>query len=191
MTRRLSGGALALLALAALGSGCADGDLGAVSVRWRLTDLSTGVSYDPMDRAAPDGSGACACAPGDVAAGCGTAGWRVDRVRLEVTDPVSGAPVPIDDRYVLFPCRQREATTPFQIPPGTWALSLRAYDPANPARDQGSTPAPAVREVRKAAITTLDVIQIAVSPLPSGPDGGTDAGTDGGADLGPIDATVP
>jgi hypothetical protein len=195
MTRRLS---LAALLLLALQTGCSDGNQGAVSVRWRITDLSTGVTYDPLDRGASDGSGACVCQAGDRAAGCAASyGWVVHAVRLIVADPESGAPVAVADPYVLFACKSREATTPFHIPPGSWALSLRAYNPAAPqAGDEGTTPAPVVRDVRAASITKLDVIQIGVHRppvFPPVPDGGADGGAaDGGSpDLAGADFSVP
>lgn len=186
MTRRLP---LAALLLCALQIGCSDGNQGAVSVRWRITDLSTGVTYDPLDRADPNGSGACLCTAGDRAAGCAQSyGWIVHNVRLEVADPVTNVPLALPDSEVLFLCKSREATTPFRIPAGTWALSLRAYNPADlAAGDEGSTPPPVVREVRQAAITNLDVIQIAVHPPPVFPPM-PDAGV---PDLPTVDAQSP
>src|SRR5579864_3717113 len=59
----LSALGLALVATAPL-AGCSDGQDGAVSVRWRIVDLQTGVTYDPRQQfgTQPPG-GECFCAP--------------------------------------------------------------------------------------------------------------------------------
>ena len=81
----------------------------------------------------------------------------------------------------------------FRIPPGTWALSLRAYNPAAPqAGDEGTTPSPVIRDVRAASITKLDVIQIAVHRPPVFPPNADGGAPDGGApDLAGADSSIP
>jgi hypothetical protein len=74
-----------------------------------------------------------------------------------------------DDARLIFRCSSREATTEFILPVGTFALSLQAFDPAQPAVDEGATPAPAVRAVKQSEIVNLDVIRVAVHPSPTGP----------------------
>jgi len=159
-------GALAWTACA----GCDIGDAGAVGFRWRIVNKASGQIYDPGDYIAGDGSGACECnqdrcsaCPG---AAVGGRAWRVHTMRLVVNDPLTLAPVALDEADVTFPCRAREATTRFTVPVGHWALSLRVFDPAEPNLDQGTTPSPDVRDVERGRITNLDVIEVAVCPLP-------------------------
>jgi hypothetical protein len=145
--------------------GCA-GDGGAVSVRWELTDLTSGIHYDPREVGGPDDI--CQVSLGT---SCGVEQLlRVHRIRLVIRDPVTGAPaLREDDPRLIFRCRVREATTDFFLPAGTFALSLQAFDPAQPASDEGVTPAPAVRTIKRAEIVNLEVIDIGVHPLPVGP----------------------
>lgn len=177
MTRNRVAPTLLLFALAA---GCADGDLGAVSVRWRIVDKASGVVSDPRAVADPLVPGGCACTVPSGACPRGS-GFHIARVQLQVTDPSSGELVPVDDRYTLFECTRSEATTGFRIPEGLHALSLRAFDPADPARPQATTPPPVVRQLSRGEIVNLDLIELAVDPTPLAPvipDGGVadDAG---------------
>ena len=169
--------AAAALALSAL-AGCNQGADGAVSVRWRIVDLTTSIDYDPRANAQADGS--CA-GPLDATDAGPVPEWVVHNVRLALADPASGAPVAVDPGYVIFSCRQREATTSFHIPLGRFAIDLCAFS-SNPAVcDEGVTPPPQIRIVKKAEIINLDVIEIGVRPrppLPPPPDGGIgDAGS--------------
>jgi hypothetical protein len=149
-THTLTGLILASV-LAAL-AGCSEGDLGAVSVRWRIVDLQTSIGYDP--KSLPDvGNGSC---PGP--------GWVVDNVRIQVKDPITGAPVPVQMKFVIFTCRQREATTSFNIPLGRFAFDLCAFSSDPQICDEGVTPAPLIRTVKQAEIINLDVIEIGVRP---------------------------
>ncbi len=177
MTRRL----LLLGLLAA--SACNAGDQGAVSMRWRIVDRDTGVGYDPRDTGIA--GGACGFSAVDARNGCtGTSAWTVHKIRLFVNDPVSGASRDVPDKYTVFDCRVREATTSFNIPIGTHALSLCAFDPETPGTcGDGNTPPPAIRQVKKSEITNLDVIEIVVHAELLGPpcaDAGADGGPDGG-----------
>jgi hypothetical protein len=168
MTRRA-----ALFLVAVLLVACQKGDGAAVSFRWRLVDKGDknhaggGAVLDPANFGGEDGS--CVCVPGDDR--CAGYSWRVARIKLLVRDPATlFTPSDVLDEDVTFPCRQREATTPFVVPPRDepWALSLRAFDPADPsAPDQGTTPAPEVRYVSPAEITNLDAIEVAVRALPA------------------------
>jgi hypothetical protein len=152
---------LAVLLLFA--AGCDIGDQGAVSVRWRIVDKASGRIHDPGSLPSADGTGACHCTKDNP--DCSTCEWRIQSVKLIMRDPVSLAPAPIDDVDVTFPCRVRESTTRFTIPEGRWSISLEALgDPM--INTQPTTPAPDVRDVRRGQINNLDVIEIAVCPLP-------------------------
>jgi hypothetical protein len=167
MTRRHLVGAL----LAWAWAGCSNGNQGAVSVRWWIVDQSSGARYDPRGQG-NDKSGACFL--------CGKAGvnecpdpatqvWWVDQVELKVVDTATNQQVPIEP----FPCRDRERTTPFIIPQGRYALSLRADRLTTPdycdkdCSRQWPTPTPAIRDIKPAEITNLDVIEILVEPPPA------------------------
>ncbi len=136
-----------------------------MSVRWELTDLTSGAHFDPRDVGGPDDI----CQVG-VGSSCGVDQvLRVHRIRLVIRNPVTGAPaLAPDDPRLIFRCRAREATTDFILPAGEFALSLQAFDPAQPSSDEGVTPAPAVRTIKKAEIVNLEVIEIGVHPLPVG-----------------------
>jgi hypothetical protein len=146
-----------MIVAALLCAGC-QGDLGAVSVRWHVFDLSTGNSWDPRGVGQPDGS--CQVT--------GAVTWTILRVHLVLADPTDGRPRA--GSFGDFPCKQREATTSFDLPLGTFALSLAAV----PGPDtQVVTPAPAIRTIKRAEVVNLDVIELGVRPLPlANPDGG-------------------
>jgi hypothetical protein len=150
---------LALLAFAA----CSDGNSGAVSVRWRIVDLTNGSNYDPKQYGAADGS--CMCG-GNGPTCPGEPDWRVQRVRLQIVDEANGLAAPIDPALLEFACDTREATTPFLVPAGRYALSLEAFNFFDPDSPAGVTPPPLVRSIIDAEIVNLDVIEIGVNPLP-------------------------
>jgi hypothetical protein len=151
-----------LAVLLLLASGCDIGDQGAVSVRWRIVEKQSGRIHDPGSLAAADGTGACQCTleNPDCSPVCQ---WKVQAVHLVVRDPVTLAAAPVDDVDVTFPCRVREATTRFTIPPGRWAISLAA---TGDSTTNPTTPPPDVRDVKRGQINNLDVIEISVCPLP-------------------------
>ncbi len=166
-----------------LAGGCSDGTDGAISVRWHVVDLTTGANYDPhlttfpssarTDGGGPFTPGSCGCLPDGVPGGCpGSTGWEIDQVLLRVVDPSTGAAI---DTFE-YPCNQREATTPFSIPAGRFALSLEALDDAGDGQiATGVTPAPTVRTIIENEIVNLDVVEIGVHANPLGAaDGGTD-----------------
>jgi hypothetical protein len=165
MTRRHLVGALLVWAWAL--AGCSNGNQGAVSVRWRIVDQSSGVSHDPRTLG-NNKSGACfLCIGGEGVRDCpdpATQEWWVDQVELTIVDTATNQQVPIEP----FPCKDRERTTPFTIPQGRYALSLRADRLTTPAyceKDcsrQWPTPPPAIRDIKPAEITNLDVIEVLV-----------------------------
>jgi hypothetical protein len=165
--------------LALVCAGCSEGTDGAISVRWRIVDLTTGFNYDPRQQVFPTGArtvtgdpfptGSCGCLPDGTPGGCAGSGpgWEVDVVRLVVVDPENPAAAPIAPDKAKFLCNQREATTPFAIKPGRYALSLAAFTVAGGLETRtGATPAPTVRTIKQGEIVNLDVVEIGVHPIP-------------------------
>jgi hypothetical protein len=145
MTRKVAVLALFLLA-------CSTGTEGAVSFRWRIVDQCTGNVID-IAQHTDHTTGACSCTAGS--GDCPTYSWIVHTIRLVVSA----------DQHFDFPCKQREATTAFQIKEGEYPLSIEALQPgddAGPDCQEAITPPPLVRSVINAQITNLDVIQIGV-----------------------------
>jgi hypothetical protein len=157
---------IALTASAAIVSlgGC-QGNGGAVSVRWRINDLSTGQTFDPMDAGSNDGF---CCSNVDKAGDClSVSVWVVRNVSIVLSDPTTDVPVPgIAAR--TFPCNERESTTAFDLPEGRFAIGLTAEsfdgtgDPA-PA----IVPPPEIRTIVRGDVVNLQDIEIGVQPLPS------------------------
>jgi hypothetical protein len=131
-------------------AGCSDGDLGAVSVRWRIVDQETSIGYDPNDLP-NQGDGSC-LGPD----------WVVHNVRIQINEPDTGEPVPVDMNVVVFGCHQREATTTFNIPLGRFAFDLCPFGADPLICNEGVTPAPLIRIIKQAEIINLDVIEIGV-----------------------------
>jgi len=149
MTRQLTVLALFLF-------GCSTGTEGAVSFRWRIVDRCTGESFDPGNHIDPAGTGACV-----------DTGWRVDTLQLVALDSSSNDACTTS--VCVFPCKQREATTAFEIPAGTYAFSIAATLGTDGGTSvcPSATPPPLVRSVKDAEITNLDVIQIEVATCTS------------------------
>ncbi|HEY2747084.1 MAG TPA: hypothetical protein VGL86_20820 [Polyangia bacterium] len=151
-------------ALAAMVLGGCQGNGGAVSVRWRISNLSTGQTFDPMMAGADDGS-CCSdvenmqCSPISI--------WVVRSVSIVFADPTTGAPAPgITPR--TFPCKDRESTTAFDLPAGTFAIGLAAevFDgDGNPLAS--IVPPPEVHTIVRGDVVNLQDIEIGVQPLPS------------------------
>jgi hypothetical protein len=153
------------LAFVALAVAACQGNGGAVSVRWRISNLSTGETWDPSTARSNDGS---CCSDHDVAGNCDTTSiWVVRSVSVILRDPASDAPVPgVEPR--TFPCKQRESTTAFDLPAGTFAIGLTAdvFDGhGNPA--PGALPPPEVHTIVRGEVVNLQDIEIGVQPLPS------------------------
>jgi len=114
--------------------------------------------------------GSCGCLADGTPGGCAGSGpgWEIDLVRLVIVDPLApGAAPPIDPEKAKFLCNQREATTPFEIKSGRYALSLAAFDVSGGVETPvGATPAPAVRTIKQGEIVNLDVVEIGVHPIP-------------------------
>jgi hypothetical protein len=154
------------LGLTALALAGCDGNGGAVSVRWRVANLSTGATFDPMSVAAADHSCCSDLAPGAVCSPTST--WVVRAVCVTLRDPSTGQPAAgIAPRQ--FPCDKRESTTAFDLPAGTYAIGLSAdvFDgKGNP--ESGVVPPPEVHTIVRGEVVNLQDIQIGVQPLPSG-----------------------
>jgi len=153
------------LALVALALAACQGNGGAVSVRWRISNLSTGETWDPTTARSNDGS---CCSDHDFAHNCATTSiWVVHTVSVVLRDPATDAPVPgIEPRTFL--CDKRESTTPFDLPAGTFAIGLTAevFDGLGNAAP-GALPPPEVRTIVRGEVVNLQDIQIGVQPLPS------------------------
>ena len=145
--------------LCLFGAGCL-GDGAAVSVRWRIAEQVTGALYDPRDIA--DKAGTC-CQPISGQPRCSElATWRVSRVRVVLADPTTAAEIEVPGGLDAT-CGARELTTPFTLPTGLFAITLRAFDPTAPDLIQAESPSPAIRTLRKAEIVELDVVALSVS----------------------------
>ena len=148
--------------------GC-QGSGGAVSVRWRIVDQSTGDSFDPSDVKASDG--ACCifrdsktglCLPSNT--------WEIESVSVNLADATTGAAVPTG--LPPFECSLREKTTAFVLPPGTFAISLGATNVVGDGMNvmaPTALPPPSVRTIIRGEVVNLDVIEIGVDPLPLPP----------------------
>lgn len=138
------------------------GDGGAVSVRWRLVDLSTGQAWDANDKSI-DSNGVC-CRVDDTTKTCASSPWVVRGVYVQLGDPETGVPIDLGVKEPQAPCAARELTSKFNLPTGTWAISLAADAP-----DMGTpvvTPAPQLRDIQRGGVVNLDVVEIGVDPLP-------------------------
>jgi hypothetical protein len=153
--------ALALLSpwVLLLGAAGCLGDGGAVSVRWRIAERATGRLLDPRD--VGDGSGRC-CQRAPDSTACADEGWRITRVRVVLADPSSAVEIADAPTGLDASCTARELTTPFIVPEGLFAITLRAFDPAAPELIEAESPSPELRVVRKAEIVNLDVVALSV-----------------------------
>lgn len=160
---------LGIVAFASVGaSGCSDGG-GAISARWRIIDLQSGVGYDPRTFDGPEG--VCLC-PAPATSGrsgdCAPEyGWTVHRIEVELTEETTDQPMLKGDPRLVFNCSSREATTPFIIPPGNYAIRLRAVDPTRQSATgescvEGHTPPAVTRRVRQGDIVNVDVVEVGI-----------------------------
>lgn len=108
------------------------------------------------------------CAVVDAASGCASVEpireWRITRVRVVLSDPSTEVEIPNEPTGLDAKCGDRELTTSFSLPQGLFAITLRAYDPAAPDEIQAESPSPAIREIKKAEIVNLDVVELSVGP---------------------------
>jgi hypothetical protein len=169
-----------LLAILLCGASC-QGHGGAVSVRWQIEDLTTGQLYYPSDVGGPN----------NVCTQSMPTPWTITDVLLVISPPGMPAPSPSPEECKAeqpscfrFSCAQREATTPFSVTPGSFALSLQAIGAPG---TRTITPAGSVRQVKANELVNLDVVEIGVNPLPTVPftDGGEPPDM-GSADSGPV-----
>jgi hypothetical protein len=153
----------AVAALVGSLGGC-DGNGGAVSVRWRISNLSTGQMFDPMSTASNEGS---CCSDLNEAKQCSvTSIWVVESVSVVLRDPSTGLAVP-GITPPSYQCKLREATTAFDLPTGTYEIGLSAdvFDGMhNPA--PSVIPPPEVRTIVRGDVVNLQDIEIGVQPLP-------------------------
>jgi hypothetical protein len=155
-----------LLALVALSAGC-QGSGGAVSVRWRIVELSTGEAFDPGSTGLAGlvaNHGYC-CRLRDQNSDC-TAdnAWVVQTVGIVLSDAATGGFV---EDVSPFNCNSRERTTKFVLPAGSFAIGLEAVVvDGNGARAPVALPPPEVRTILKGEVVNLQVIEIGVHPLP-------------------------
>lgn len=166
---RAAGGLL--FALGILSTACGQSG-GAASVRWQITDLTTGESYDPRD-VSDRVTGFCThvfhkCEP----LGESDRRWTIERVRIRIESidpadaPGTRAEILALDPNLEFPCNVREGTTPFIIPNGIYAFSVLAIAAsADDAHTVGLVPPPIIRTVDGTEIINLDVMEIGVRPL--------------------------
>jgi len=147
---------------------------GAVSVRWHIVDLTTGDLINPRDHDGPGGS--CVYDEPDMSS---LRSWTINKIKLVIADVIDASHdskeilAPCDSR-VVFNCSQAEATTPFSLPTGTFAMSLEAIvtecgSEAGSGSVETVTPAPSVRTIKRAEVVNLDVVEIGVHPLPTVP----------------------
>ncbi|MGZ3438874.1 MAG: hypothetical protein ACXVDD_05140 [Polyangia bacterium] len=153
------------LAVAALLAAGCQGNGGAVSVRWRISDLSTGKTFDPMSAGASDGSCCSDLQKNQECAFFST--WVVRAVTVTLRDPMTDEPI-AGVAPKMFPCKDREETTAFELPSGSFAIGLSAevFDGAG-NRVPGAVPPPEVHTIVRGEVVNLQDIEIGVHPLPA------------------------
>jgi hypothetical protein len=105
------------------------GNGGAITTQWMLTNLSTGAMFRPSDVAAISGS----CCPQRIGGACDASNpWIVTKVAIALAGVDSGPAPPLDcsasatPSALVFDCAAGEHTTNFVVPPGDYAISLQA-----------------------------------------------------------------
>jgi hypothetical protein len=159
-----------VLALLTLAAGC-QGPGGAVSVRWRVVDLSTSESFDPSGSEAATNDGSCCRQPHPAGLCDFSAEWVVRDVSITLRDPTTGELVLAGEP---FKCSTREKTTRFVLPTGTFAIGLDAavFD-GHGAPVPVYLPPPEVRTIVRAEVVNLQIIEVGVHPLPQLPHQGS------------------
>jgi hypothetical protein len=155
--------------LALIVGACASGDGGAVVVRWRLIDSSTGGAATTCDLEDPQAK----------------VSVRVDTMRLAIfpASAPDGGVTEVPCPSCVFPCAPLEWTTNFEIPEGSYRFALEARACGVVV---GNSPPAMLRSVQRGEITNLDAIGVAMPPCTvtptTCPDGGVTITTtcDGG-----------
>jgi hypothetical protein len=133
-----------LIALLFCALGCVSVDGGAVEASWVVVTNNDGRRIANC---------ACTCPP-------------IAKIRMQLT-PVGGGPDPCAGHdSCAFSCNQQTGATRFDIPPGTYGISLVAVGadgndiPNGPVGtcSLGGGPAPVVRDVQKGRVTQLDAL---------------------------------
>ena len=192
-----------LLALALLGAGCSR-DKGAVLVRWRLVDSSTGqgpvtCSATAAPELAREDRACCARVTSERS---GSSDVIIDHIRLraQLVSQGTGGTTFIEATCAscCFICSLTESTTFFELDPGEYKLWIEALRCGVVV---GVTPPALVRRVIAGEITNLNSIEVRVDPMTdpvvcaleggvshqcqgppsSPPDGGHDAAIDSAA----------
>ncbi len=148
------------LAVAMLAVGC-HGSSGAVSVRWRIVDLSQGDVYDPKHDS--DGAGQCCPFPHIMNRQCDAGSpWVIRSMAVTLTDPASNVERASDS----FHCGIGEETTSFTLPTGTFAIGLFAEVVTGTGTPtEREVPPPEIHTIVKGDIVNLPVVEIGVNPL--------------------------
>src|ERR1700753_3699763 len=94
---RVFAAALRLGAIVLLAGSC-QGDGGAVSVRWRLVDLSTGQAWDANDRSIDYQTECCRADLHTKNKTCAFSPWVVRGVFVQLGDPETGDPIDLGDK---------------------------------------------------------------------------------------------
>jgi len=176
-----SGLGLVALVVCAGAGGCTD-DGGAVTVRWRIVELSDGRIWNPATDTEIAGSDGFCChketdANGhQIQSACidpnataqNVAAWVVKTVDVQLASPDGQSDMAQLTTGQGTPCTAGELTTPFKLPAGRFAVSLVAHatNRSGAVTLQVSTPAPEIRDIVRGGIVNLQVIEIAVNPLP-------------------------
>jgi hypothetical protein len=149
-----------VLILCALAAGC-NGSDGAVSVRWRIVDLTLGDVYDP--KADSDAAGFCCPDAHIINRQCQfDSPWVIRSLAVTLADPSSGQVL----KSQGFPCGIGESTTSFTLPTGTFAMGLDVTaTTGNGNAAPAFTPPPEIHTIVKGEIVNLQVIEIGVHPL--------------------------
>ncbi|MDB4967217.1 MAG: hypothetical protein JWN44_2906 [Myxococcales bacterium] len=155
---------LLMLALAVVGGGC-QGSGGAVSVRWRVVDLSTGESFDPSGSEASTRDGSCCRLPHPGGLCDFSTEWVVRTVSITLSDPITGELVLTNEP---FACSKREKTSRFDLPTGTFAVGLTAtVVDGHGMPVPVFLPPPEIRTIVRADVVNLQIIEVGVHPLPA------------------------
>jgi hypothetical protein len=152
------------LGVAVLAAGGCQGPGGAVSVRWRILDISVGETFDPSGTESATKDGSCCRLPHPKGECAFDAEWVVRDVSITLRDPTTGELALASEP---FKCTTREKTTAFVLPPGTYAIGLDAtVVDGHGMPEPVFLPPPEVRSIVRAEVVNLQIIEIGVHRLP-------------------------